>query len=107
MAVALLEAYFSSGLDVGNSKVLAEIAATIGLSEKDAAAFLASEEGVEEVMEEEKEARNAGVNGVPFFVINGQPAFSGAQSPEHFVQAIMQATQAGEKCSPDSCGINR
>jgi PAS domain S-box-containing protein len=29
MAVALLEAYFSNGLDVGNSKILAEIAATV------------------------------------------------------------------------------
>ena len=57
----------------------------------------------EEVMEEENEARIAGVNGVPFFVINGQPAFSGAQSPEHFFQAIMNATQTGEKCGSDSC----
>jgi len=29
MAVAFLEAYFSNGLDVGNSKILAEIAATV------------------------------------------------------------------------------
>ena len=87
-----MEAYFSNGLDVKNSKILAEIAATVGISGKDAATFLASEEGVNEVMEEEKEARMAGVSGVPFFVINGQPAFSGAQSPEHFVEAIREKT---------------
>ena len=102
MLVALLEAYFSNGLDVGNSKILAEIAATVGISGKDAATFLASEEGVKEVMEEENEARIAGVNGVPFFVINGQPAFSSAQSSEHFFRAIMNATQTREKCGSDS-----
>jgi len=48
-------------------------------------------------------ARIAGVNGVPIFVTNGQPAFSGARGPEHFFQAIMNATQNGEKCGPDSC----
>jgi len=106
MAVALLEAYFSNGLDVGNPKILAQIAATVGISEENAAAFLASEAGVKEVMEEEREARDAVVNGVPFFVINGQPAFSGAQSPEHFVEAIMNVTKVGGKCGPDSCRIN-
>lgn len=105
MAVALLEAYFSNGLDVGNSKILAEIAATIGISGEAAATFLASEEGMKEVMEEEKEARLGGVNGVPFFVINGQPAFSGAQSPEQFFQAITTATQTVEKCGLDSCSV--
>jgi hypothetical protein len=29
-----------------------------------------------------------GVNGVPFFIINGVPCFSGAQKPEDFIDAI-------------------
>lgn len=36
--------------------------------------------------------RNAasGVTGVPYFIVNGKPAFSGAQPPEAFVEAFQE-----------------
>lgn len=36
-------------------------------------------------------AADHGVTGVPFFLINGKPAFSGAQEPEAFARAIATA----------------
>jgi predicted DsbA family dithiol-disulfide isomerase len=45
-------------------------------------------------------------NGVPFFVINGVPAFSGAQHPETFVAAFRQVLDMDEpKCGPDMCSV--
>jgi protein disulfide-isomerase len=40
------------------------------------------------VRADEAEAREIGVQGVPFFVINRKYAISGAQSVETFVQAL-------------------
>jgi predicted DsbA family dithiol-disulfide isomerase len=44
-----------------------------------------------------------GISGVPFFVINGKVALSGAQPPEMFRAAIEQATasELGESCEID------
>jgi predicted DsbA family dithiol-disulfide isomerase len=44
------------------------------------------------------------VSGVPFFVVNGKVALSGAQPPELFLQAFEEAgeaTVAGEVCELD------
>ena len=49
----------------------------------------------------EEQARRIGVSGVPFFVVNGKVALSGAQPPEMFRQAFEQAGEtiaAGEAC---------
>jgi len=76
---ALFQAYFVDALDVGDREVLARVASAAGLDIRD---FLASQRGVEAVREEESRARRRGVQGVPFFLINGATAISGAQSPE-------------------------
>jgi predicted DsbA family dithiol-disulfide isomerase len=52
----------------------------------------------------EEQARRLGVSGVPFFVVNGRVALSGAQPPELFLQAFEQAGEApgaGEACEVD------
>jgi predicted DsbA family dithiol-disulfide isomerase len=90
LANALFRAYFTEGLDIGRNDLLAEVAADVGLSEEDAKRFLDSDRGRKEVLEEEREGLRRGLNGVPFFVINGIPAFSGAQRPETFVEAFRQ-----------------
>ena len=49
-------------------------------------------------------ARRLGVSGVPFFVVNGRVALSGAQPPELFRQAFEKAGDsvgAGEACEVD------
>ena len=107
VANALFEGYFTEGRDIGKHDVLAEIASEVGFAKDDALKFLASDEGSEEVTEEEAQGKNLGVGGVPFFVINGVPAFSGAQSPQAFAEAFRSAFGGTTgQCGTDSCDIS-
>jgi predicted DsbA family dithiol-disulfide isomerase len=88
LAEALFRAYFSEGRDLGKLEVLADVAAEVGLSREQARLFLESDQGREEVLAEEREARRRGLNSVPFFFLNAIPAFAGAQPPGVFVEAF-------------------
>ena len=91
---ALFSAYFSAGLDVGDPAVLVRLAAGTGCDAGEAARFLASSEGVEEVLAEEGAVRRQGAGGVPLFIINGHERVSGAQSAAVFSVALLQASEA-------------
>ncbi|MGH7148742.1 MAG: DsbA family oxidoreductase, partial [Nitrospiraceae bacterium] len=91
LAEALFHAYFSEGRDIGDGQTLVDIAATIGVGRDEARKFLASEHGVEEVRAEEAAGHRLGIRGVPYFVLNGTYAISGAQPPDIFVSALEKA----------------
>lgn len=84
---ALMRAYFIEGRDVGDRKVLAEIAAGVGL-EADVPAFLAGEGGVREVEADVMTAARLQISGVPFFILDERIGLAGAQPPEVFRQAL-------------------
>jgi predicted DsbA family dithiol-disulfide isomerase len=88
---ALFRAYFLEGKHIGDVKVLTHVAAEAGLDRIETEAFLASDKGVVEVKAEEAVGRQLGIRGVPYFVLNGSIAISGAQPPDMFVSAIRQA----------------
>ena len=77
----LFSAYFVEGRDLGDKGVLADLAAA-GIDRARASVFLAGTDGADEVAEAEAVSKRSGINGVPTFVINGRPAFSGAQRAE-------------------------
>ncbi len=56
--------------------------------------MLASHEGADVVAAEDREARDVGIQGVPFFIFNGRPAVSGAHDPPTLLDAIAAARQA-------------
>lgn len=85
---ALFRAFFIQGRDVGDRRVLAEIAGEAGLNRPDAAAFLDGDKGASEVSAEEAKARTFGVEAVPFFVLDHRVAVAGAHPPERFVEAF-------------------
>jgi predicted DsbA family dithiol-disulfide isomerase len=87
----LFSAYFVEGRDVGDAKVLAEVAAAAGIDQTRVESFLASSEGAEEVSDAEIASQRSGLNGVPTFIINGQPAFSGALRAELMLAHLMKA----------------
>ena len=91
---ALFRAYFLEGTNIGDVKTLTHVAAEAGLDRTEIEEFLASEKGVIEVKAEEAIGRRLGINGVPYFVFNGNIAVSGAQPPDIFVSAIQQAEKA-------------
>jgi predicted DsbA family dithiol-disulfide isomerase len=88
---ALFRAYFTEGRDVGRHDVLAEIAAEVGLPHTEAIAFLDSDAGKKEVEEQALKGLELGLQGVPFFVVDDVPAFSGAQMPRTFLEVFQQA----------------
>ena len=91
LAEALFHAYFSEGRDIGDGQTLVDIAAEIGLHRDEARQFLASDQGVEEVRAEEAAGHRLGIRGVPYFVLNGTYAISGAQPLDSFVSALQKA----------------
>src|SRR3954469_15067064 len=98
---ALFLAYFTEGRDLTDRATLAEIAAGAGLDRAEVKELLVGLKGLDAVRAGEEQARGLGVSGVPFFVVNGKVALSGAQPPELFLQALEQAGEAivaGEAC---------
>jgi predicted DsbA family dithiol-disulfide isomerase len=88
---ALFRAYFLEGKNIGDLNTLAFVAAEAGLDRTETEEFLASEKGVAEVKSEEAVGRQLGIRGVPYFVLNGSIAISGAQPPDIIVPALRQA----------------
>ena len=88
---ALFDAYFLAHLDLTNTAVLAEVARQAGLPESQIDAALNDAEVQAQVKQADERARNLGINGVPFFIFNGELAVSGAQEPEQLLAAMAQA----------------
>jgi len=88
MAEALFRAYFAEGRDVGKTGVLADVAAQVGLDRDRVATFLGGDRLGRVVDQSRAEAAELGITGVPFFVIDGKYAFSGAQPLETFVAVL-------------------
>lgn len=93
MKERLLAAYFIEGKDTGNAEVLAQLAADVGLNTKRTEEVLNSDEFEGEIKADILQARNFGISGVPFFVINRKYGISGAQPVEHFVQTIKKVQE--------------
>lgn len=102
---ALFLAYFTDGFDLSDRATLVEVAAGAGLDRAEVDEMLAGDKGLDVVRAAEDHGRRLGVSGVPFFVVNGRAALSGAQPPELFLQAFEQAGEAvvaGETCEVDA-----
>lgn len=82
MVEALFAAHFADGRDIGETSVLAAIAASCGLRPAAARAFLDSDAEIDSVHADNLRAHRLGINGVPCFVVEGRHAISGAQEPE-------------------------
>ncbi|MEK3734734.1 MULTISPECIES: DsbA family oxidoreductase [Paenibacillus] len=91
MTERLFKAYFTEGQNLQDRAVLADLAAEVGLSRDEAAAVLDSEAFSTEVRADEEAAAKLGVRGVPFFVLGGRYAVSGAQPLEVFTDALQRA----------------
>ena len=87
----LFHAYFSEGRDIGSGQTLVEVADEAGLDREAARQFLVNGQGVEEVRAEEAAGHRLGIRGVPYFVLNGRHAISGAQPPDIFVSSLEKA----------------
>ena len=87
----LFQAYFTEGRDIGDPAELAGLAEEAGLDRQQAAAYLASQAGKLEVAAEDRAVRDAGLSGVPTFVLDRHVLFSGAVPPDVFAEALAKA----------------
>jgi predicted DsbA family dithiol-disulfide isomerase len=93
MKQRLMDVYFTEGGDLSDRDVLVEAAAASGLDAAEARRRLASDRDIKRVAKEAESAKEAGIDGVPCFVLGGVIAVQGAQTPDHLVQAIDRAAQ--------------
>ncbi len=96
---ALFKAYFTEGRDIGDQKTLLDVVAEAGLDRGGAEAELNADEGLVAIRAEEEQAHRLRVQGVPFFIINGEVALSGAQEPGVFLEAFEQVSNVTQAVS--------
>jgi predicted DsbA family dithiol-disulfide isomerase len=91
MKQRLMDLYFTEGGDLTDREVLVKAAADVGLDANDVRARLASDVDEALVAQAAEKAKEAGIQGVPFFIFGGVLAMSGAQAPEDIAGAIERA----------------
>ena len=88
MEERLMSAYFTEGRHVGRIDDLVELAAEVGLDPDEARTALESATHLPAVRQDQAQAQAYGIQGVPFFVIDGQYGISGAQPPAAFENVL-------------------
>jgi predicted DsbA family dithiol-disulfide isomerase len=99
---ALFAANFEQGENIGDHAVLARIAGENGMDEAVVAGLLASDADKDAVQAEIENAQRMGVTGVPFFVLEGKYAVTGAQDAAVLADAIKQVAQMKAKGKLDA-----
>ena len=105
--------YLSEGQAIGDPGVLQRLATEAGLDATEVREVLSNDAYAAEVRADEAQARELGINGVPFFVFDERLALSGAQPADLFLSALTQALadraatpaayEEGAACGPDGC----
>jgi predicted DsbA family dithiol-disulfide isomerase len=118
----LLVAHFTESKDVGDIHTLGDIAETAGLNRKEALEVLHDKDSfTNQVREDQHQARQIGITGVPFFIFNEKYALSGAQPADVFSQVLEKVreeersaakfeilsneTASGAQCKDAGCAI--
>jgi len=99
----LFIAYFENGEDIGETRILSDIADLCGMDGREIAELLESDADAMLVEREDQLAREMGVTGVPAMIFGGKLAVSGAREPEVLLGVINRAEQmlAGEPAAAD------
>ncbi len=116
----LLLAYFTEGEAVGDREVLVRLAVEAGLDADRVRTALAEQTAAAAVRDEQAEAMQLGIGGVPFFVYDRTYGVSGAQPASAHLEVLRKAwsdshpltlvgaeasTSEGAACGPDGCAV--
>jgi predicted DsbA family dithiol-disulfide isomerase len=93
---AVNAAYFAQARDVFDRAVLTEVAVGVGLDADEVGKVFDSSDYADDVRQDELQARQIGINGVPFFVFDMALGASGAQPTELFTRALDQAWEGSK-----------
>jgi predicted DsbA family dithiol-disulfide isomerase len=96
MKERLLKAYFVNGEHVGRIPDLVAIAVELGFDEAEVTEALESHRFLADVKADVAQAQEYGIQGVPFFVIDGKYGVSGAQEASAFANVLAQVKSEKE-----------
>jgi predicted DsbA family dithiol-disulfide isomerase len=96
----LFIAYFENGEDIGDIRVLSDIADLCGMDGVEVAELLETDTDVALVEREDALAHEMGVTGVPAFIFGGKLALSGAREPEVMAAVIDKALEMAGRPAP-------
>ncbi|MGH9096686.1 MAG: DsbA family oxidoreductase [Acidimicrobiales bacterium] len=121
---ALMAAYFTHGVPIGERAALEQVAKEVGLDADEVGAALDEGAFADEVRDDEQLAGELGISAVPYFVIDRAIGVPGAQTPDVLLSALEQAwskshpqsivsgpddgrhvPDSGEACGDGSCAI--
>lgn len=91
MAERLLNAYFSEAAEISNHEVLINLAKEVALDIEEVTSLLCLNNYAKKVRNDIEEAKEIGIEGVPFFIIDDKFALSGVQSIDVFIEVIKEA----------------
>ncbi len=88
---AITKAYFEENVNIGDVDELVKIAERTGITDIDVRQLLTEGAAAGRVLEDLESARELGIQGVPFILINGRHALYGAQPVEALLRALTEA----------------
>ena len=112
---ALFQAHFVNGKNIDEVETLVKIGSQVGLDKDEIRTCLSTNQFANEVKQDIAEARQFGIQGVPFFVFDRKYAVSGAQDPSAFLQTLEKSFEEWHKENPsfivaankgESCDVN-
>jgi predicted DsbA family dithiol-disulfide isomerase len=84
----IYNSYFLKGANIGDAHILISIGKSQNITEKEMINSFSSDKEINDINKSNSDARNMGINGVPFFEINNKTYISGAQSTANLIKAI-------------------
>ncbi|MBI0426261.1 DsbA family protein [Psychrobacter sp. NG27] len=87
---ALFIAHFIDNLNVGDSTVLADVAASIGLDRNEALTVIEDQRFAEDIRQSVQHSKQQGIQSVPSVIFNGRHLVSGAQGVENYKNILKQ-----------------
>lgn len=91
LLTAMNEAYFAQARPVFDPDVITDVAAAVGLDPAAVREVLDGDAWADEARQDEAQAQQIGISGVPFLVLDMRLGVSGAQPTELFARALDQA----------------
>jgi len=98
----LFLAFFTEGKNIADIDTLVQIGKELELGEADVKAALNDEKYASLFNQDIQEARQLGVQGVPFFVLDREYGVSGAQPPQAFLENLEVAFDEWRKLNPET-----
>lgn len=113
MKERLLLAYMSQGRPIADRDELASLAADVGLDAEEVRTMFSTGAHEEAVRQDEAQAHQIGVTGVPFFLVGDKYGVAGAQPADALLRVLKRvqaestpdASPAGPGCDDGSCEI--